>query len=73
MVDRLQQRGVEGRDVVGPPAGDQVAVHHDLLVDPVAARVADVGLQARPGGQPAAADDTPRKTACTAAIVLNSA
>src|SRR5580693_9518018 len=45
----------EGRQVVWLAAGDQhvrpVGAHLYLLVDPGAARVADVGLQARPRGQ----------------------
>ena len=40
------QKAVE---VVGLAAGDQVAVDDDLLVHPVRAGVAQVGLQARPG------------------------
>ena len=56
VVDRLQQGTVEGREVAGVAAGDQVAVDDDLLVHPGAAGVADVGLQARPGGEPPAAD-----------------
>src|SRR5207248_2334019 len=43
--DRLT---VERVEVAGLAAGHEVAVDADLLVDPVAARVADVGLQARP-------------------------
>src|SRR3954451_25371947 len=48
---QLDQPGVEGRQVVGLAAGQQVAVHDDLLVDPGGACVADVGLQARPRRQ----------------------
>ena len=42
LLDRLR---AEGRDVVGLAAGDQALVDVDLLVDPGAAGVADVGLQ----------------------------
>ena len=48
---------VEGRDVVRLAAGDDALVGDHLLVDPGAAGVADVGPQARPGGQGAAAHD----------------
>src|SRR5581483_4230948 len=41
---------VEGRDVVRLAARDEVAVDHDLLVDPVAAGVPDVRLEGRPRG-----------------------
>src|SRR5438132_1041865 len=41
--DQLDQLLVERRDVVGLAAGDQVAVDDDLLVDPGAAGVAEVG------------------------------
>ena len=51
--ERGEQRLVEGGQVVGVARGDEVAVLDDLLVDPVAARVADVGLQARPRGDAA--------------------
>ena len=47
----LDERLGEGGQVVGVPARDQVAVDDDLLVDPGAAGVADVGPQARPRGQ----------------------
>jgi hypothetical protein len=50
----VEQRLVERGQVAGVAAGDEVAVHDDLLVDPLATRVADVGLQARPRGQPLA-------------------
>ena len=49
--ERGHGRLVEGRQVVGLAAGDQVAVDDDLLVLPVRAGVAQVGLQARPRGQ----------------------
>ena len=55
--DRLEQGGVEGREVVGVAAGDEVAVLDDLLVDPLGAGVAQVGLEARPARDGAAAHD----------------
>src|SRR5690349_18831785 len=53
---RVEQGLGDGRDVVGVAAGDEVAVDDDLLVDPLAAAVADVGLQARPAGEALALD-----------------
>ena len=55
--ERGHGRLVEGGQVVGLAAGDQVAVDDDLLVLPVGAGVAQVGLQARPRGERAATDD----------------
>lgn len=55
--DRLEQGGGEGREVVGVAAGDEVAVLDDLLVDPLGAGVAQVGLEARPARDGAAAHD----------------
>src|SRR3954452_13842141 len=43
----LHELGVERGDVVGLAAGDQPSVGDDLLVDPLGARVAQVGAQAR--------------------------
>ena len=65
---RLEQGGAEGREVVGVAAGDEVAVLDDLLVDPLRAGVAQVGLQARPARDGAAAhdvglDEGPRRVA----------
>src|SRR5919201_2617366 len=48
LLDRLVAERVE---IVGLAAGDEAAVDVDLLVDPVPAGVADVGLEARPRGQ----------------------
>src|SRR5262249_18075765 len=47
----------ERRQIVGLAARHEALVDDDLLVHPVAARVADVGLQARPRREAAAADD----------------
>src|SRR5438105_11936948 len=47
---------VEGWEVVGLAARDDSLVDDDLLVDPVAARVADVGLERRPRRDAPAAD-----------------
>ena len=44
----LDDLGVEGVEVVGFAAADQPLVDVDLLVDPLGAGVAQVGLQARP-------------------------
>jgi amino acid efflux transporter len=54
---RLEEGGVEGRQVVGVAARDEVAVLDDLLVDPLRAGVAQVGLEAGPAGDGAAAHD----------------
>jgi len=54
LLDRLR---AEGGDVVGPAAGHQALVDVDLLVDPRAARVADVRLQRRERGDRAALHD----------------
>ena len=50
------QRLVEGGDVVGLAAGDELAVDHDFFVAPPGAGVAQVGLQAGPAGQVLAFD-----------------
>jgi amino acid efflux transporter len=55
--DGLEQGGVEGRQVVGVAARDEVAVLHDLLVDPLRAGVAQVGLEAGPARHGAATHD----------------
>src|SRR5439155_7536829 len=49
---------VECGDVVRLAARDDALVDDDLLVDPVAARIADVGPEARPRGERAAAGET---------------
>src|SRR5262249_43083947 len=46
----LDELRVERREVVGLPAGDEPVVDHDLLVHPLASRVADVGLKRGPRG-----------------------
>jgi len=46
--EQLDHLLVEGRDVVRLAARDEVVVDDDLLVDPLAAGVADVGLERRP-------------------------
>ena len=51
----LDELGAEGRQIVRFAAGDEAVVDDDLLVDPLAAGVADVGLQRRPGRDPPAA------------------
>jgi hypothetical protein len=48
---------VEGGNVVGLAAGDEAVVNDDLFVNPVRARVDEVGLDRRPGGQRAPFDD----------------
>src|SRR3954447_24653630 len=53
----LDDRRAEGRQVRGGPAGDELPVDDDLLVDDLGAGAAQVGPQARPGGEPVAADD----------------
>ena len=55
VIDRFQQRGVERREIIGLPAGDRIAVDDDLVIDPLATGIADVGLHAGPGGEPLAA------------------
>src|SRR5918994_2884935 len=57
LADLLRHLGAEGGEVVRLAARDEAVVHHDLLVDPVASRVADVGLDARPGSDLAVAQD----------------
>src|SRR4051794_21388250 len=52
-----QHLAIESGDVVRLPARDEVAVDDDLLVDPVAAGVADVRLEGRPRGDALAAHD----------------
>src|SRR5215212_7495747 len=47
---------VEGGDVVGLAAGDESVVRDDLFVNPLRARVNQVGLDGRPGGHRAAFD-----------------
>src|SRR3954463_7009847 len=58
--DRVDQLLAERLEVVGLAAGDQGVgtggIHHNLLVDPVSAGVADVRLKARPAGEPAPAN-----------------
>src|ERR1700722_17948157 len=53
----LHDPGAERRQVVRPAAGGDVLVGDYLLVDHIAAGVADVGPDARGGGQGAAPDD----------------
>jgi hypothetical protein len=48
LVDLLDHLGDERREVVGLATGDQAVVDVDLLVDPLGAGVAQVGLEARP-------------------------
>src|SRR4051794_9881279 len=50
----LDDLGLERFQVFRFAAGDQSLVDVDFLVDPVGAGVAEVGLQARPGGEGAA-------------------
>ena len=59
---------IEGREIVGVATRDKAVIGLDLLVDPVAASIADIGLEARPGGQGAPAhhiglDESPRPVA----------
>ena len=61
----LEQGGAEGREVVGVAARDEVAVLDDLLVDPFRTGVAQVGPEAGPARDGAAAhhvglDERPR-------------
>src|SRR2546423_4961782 len=53
----LDDLRLEGLEVVRLAAGDQALVDMDLLVDPLGAGIAQVGPQARPGGQGAPTDD----------------
>src|SRR5829696_1964674 len=48
LADLLGELVAERRQIVGPAARHEAVVDHDLLIDPVAARVADVGSQAGP-------------------------
>src|SRR3954469_17971218 len=50
LADLFDELGAEGREVVRLAARHETVVDVRLLVDPSAARVADVGLQARPRG-----------------------
>ncbi len=68
LAELLDHLLVERRDVVRLAARDDAVVDDDLLVDPVAAGVVDVGLEGRPGGERAAAhraglDEHPRAVA----------
>src|ERR1700749_302517 len=54
----LHDPGAERRQVIWPAAGGDVLVGDHLLVDYIAAGVADVGPDAWPGGQGAAPDDS---------------
>jgi hypothetical protein len=47
----------EGGDVFGLAAGDEVAVLHNLLVDPVGAGVFEIGVDGGPGGDGLTFDD----------------
>jgi hypothetical protein len=53
----LDELGVESVKVIGFATGDEALVDVDFLVDPLGAGVAQVGLQAWPGGQRAAVND----------------
>src|SRR5215218_11312261 len=57
LADLFDELVAEGREVVRLAARHETVVDVHLLVDPVASRVADVGLQARPGRERAVADD----------------
>ena len=48
---------IEGGEIVGLAAGDQAVVHMNLLIDPLGPSIAQVGLQARPRGQGATANN----------------
>src|SRR5581483_598620 len=54
----LDDGPAERGEVVGPAAGDEVAVDDDFLVNDGAPGVADVGTNTRVAGQGATADDT---------------
>src|SRR5687768_13210020 len=54
--DLLDELRAERGQVVGVARGHEAGVDVDLLVDPGSTGVADVGLQARPGGQRPAVD-----------------
>jgi len=47
--DRVDQRRAEGREILGRPARDQIALGGDFLVDHGGAGVAQVGSDARIG------------------------
>src|SRR5215218_3244448 len=57
LADLLGQLLAEGREIVRPAARHEAVVHHDLLVDPIAAGVADIGLNRRPRGDGPVAHD----------------
>src|SRR5471032_3409768 len=64
----LQQRLIEGRDIVRLAAGDQLTVDHHLLIAPLRAGVAQVDLQTGPAGHAlalghAGVDQRPRAVA----------
>lgn len=54
--EHLDEFGVEGGEVVGLAAGDEVAVFDHFLVVPVGSGVAEVGAERGPGRQLAVAD-----------------
>jgi len=57
-LDELRDdRRAEGGQVRGGTAGRELAVDDELLVDCLGAREAQVGPQARPGGEPVTADN----------------
>ena len=62
LAELLDDLGAERRQVVRIARGHEALVDHDLLVDPGAARVADVGLQRRPRRDRAAARATSAST-----------
>jgi len=48
--DLLDELPPEDVEILMVPAGEEPAIDGEILVDPGAARVLDVGLQARPRG-----------------------
>src|SRR3954470_21849568 len=57
LAELLDDLRAEGGEVVRVAGGDEALVDDDLLVDPVRAGVAQVGLQRRPRGDLPAAHD----------------
>src|SRR5207244_10261515 len=57
LAERLDDLAAEGGDVVGPARGDEVTVHHHLLVNPLGARIDHIVLDREEGGGLLALDD----------------
>jgi len=53
----LNHLPVEGRNVIGFATSYESTVNDDFLIDPIGTRILHIGLNRRPGRQPAAAYD----------------